>query len=314
MGLGAFLVISGLWVGILSDKYGEFTISTSSEYNHAIQGPEYDGHPVYYLGLIRPPNPSAVSIWEDPASVRLEDWSPFESWKYFKFQYQIFIWNLNKSLILIEYFSVLSFLIIIISLWFIFRPGVNKSVKERLGYLLVTMFIYIGGYLFIFVESRYLWPIYILLMLNGVYLIFSSYKSNIINLKFRNMLLILFIVSFSIQPCLLLLSYPENQESYNRIEIMKNDYGIHGNIASDGITKEDKYFSWEKTLVICYYLECQYFGIPKETNNSKVLESELLANGIDYYFVWNNSSNEHFSYYKEITNGNINGLEIYGRI
>ncbi len=41
LGLSIFFVISGLWAGIISDKYGKVTISTAGEYNQALVGPEY---------------------------------------------------------------------------------------------------------------------------------------------------------------------------------------------------------------------------------------------------------------------------------
>jgi len=55
IGINCVFLISGLWIGAISDKYGKFTISTAGEYNQGIMGPEYMGyHPLYEVGLIEP--------------------------------------------------------------------------------------------------------------------------------------------------------------------------------------------------------------------------------------------------------------------
>src|SRR5690606_28034311 len=41
LGLALFCVLSGVWVGTISQKYEELTIGTSGEYNHALIGLDY---------------------------------------------------------------------------------------------------------------------------------------------------------------------------------------------------------------------------------------------------------------------------------
>ena len=62
------------------------------------------------------------------------------------------------------------------------------------------MIIYIGGYCLIIPEWRYLWFIFVLLMISSFYIIDWMYKSNVMNLKIRNILLFLLVFSFIIQP------------------------------------------------------------------------------------------------------------------
>ena len=50
---------------IISNKYDKITIGTTGEYNQALIGPNSNGHPIYYQGLLEPPNKNAISIWED---------------------------------------------------------------------------------------------------------------------------------------------------------------------------------------------------------------------------------------------------------
>ncbi len=92
---------------------------------------------------------------------------------------------------------------------------------------------------------------------------------------------------------------------YNLSNILKEDYGVHGNIASN---------IWNETPSIVYYLHGKYYGVTKSNiNNSKELEKELKDNNIDYYFLWNSAADLQLSGYHEITNGKISGLKIYSK-
>ncbi|MEN6551687.1 MAG: hypothetical protein ABFC34_02245, partial [Methanobacterium sp.] len=255
---------------------------------------------------IEPPNPSATSTWENPSLVKLNDWSPFESGEYFEFQLKTIYKTLLQTTIIIEYYSILSLAIIIMSLYLIFRSDTKKSLKDKLIYLMVTIFIYTSGYLLIFIQERYLWPTIILIMLCGFILINSFEKMSNLNRTHRNIFLVILMFSFIFAPAYELFIYPSTDSSgYVLSKTLKNDYGIHGNIASNNL--------WGETLEVTYYLNSRYYGLPKNTNNSQELQNELEASSIDYYFVWGDSNNVNLSDYREITNGKIQGLKIYQR-
>ncbi|MDY9922814.1 hypothetical protein [Methanobacterium sp.] len=303
-GLVVFFIISGLWVVTISQEYSKVTIGTATDYNHEIVGPQYQEHPIYFLGLIKPPNEKAVSIWEDPSTIKLKDWSPFESGEYFMFQLKLLWKNITRAIAFMEYFSLLSILILIVSLVIIFK---TKSIKIRdnLIYLLTTILIYTGGYCLIFVEIRYLWPVCILLLVTGFYLIHSMYETRILNSKLRNIFLMILMVSFMVTPTYELVSYVSTDNQIPVLsDTLKNDYNIQGNIASNDM--------WAETLCISYYLGARYFGLTKNSNYP--MEEELESNHIDYYFVWGADDGIILSNYKEITGNRIKNLRIYSRL
>ncbi|HHY00474.1 MAG TPA: hypothetical protein GX531_03765 [Methanothermobacter sp.] len=313
LGLVVFLAVSGLWIGVISSKYDKITIGTANEYNYAIISPEYNKqHPVYFLGLIKPPNDSATSTWEEPSLVKINHWSPFESWTNFKFQLHIINENLWYFATLIKYYAAFSLAIITLSLYLIFKPKTEKTFRNRLIYLTMTFFLYPMGYLIFFVQERYIWPIIILVMFCGFYLISKLHQDQ--KLKYRNIFLIILIVSFTITPTYLLLNYNSSEKddtaSIYLAKKLKNDYGIQGNIASNIPSNE----LWEDTNRIAFYLDSQYYGIPKDTENFTELEKELKANDIDYYFVWGDAGNVYLFDYREITNGKIENLRIFQKI
>lgn len=304
-GFVVFFIISGLWIGTISSKYGELTISTAKDYNHEIIGPEYQlQHPVYFLGLIKPPTENAISVWEEPSITQLDDWSPFESWEYFEFQIKILEKNIFRSFAYIEKFSSLSIIIILVSLFLIFKTE-SKKARIDLIKLLMTIFIYIGGYSLIFVEQRYLWPVSSLLLLTGFYLVNYFYEHK--NLRFRNILLICLMFSFVVTPILELTVYASSDHPIPELSAtLKNEYHIQGNIASNN--------NWGETVCISYYLESKYFGLTKNNSNSSTLNEELVSNNIDYYFLWGADYNLNLSSYKEITGNKIKNLKIYSKL
>ncbi len=297
LGLTVFLVLSGIWVVLISDKYHELTIGTSGTYNQNLVGQESHGHPPLYQGLIAPPNNYALSSWEDPTYFKMNSWNPLDSIKSFIFEFNI-IWNniIKTGYILLE-FSVLSLLILVVTMIFIFKYKKDKVSRRKLMYLLITILIYSGGYCLIYVESRYLLIISILILLMGLYLIETSYKNEFFNQNIKNLLLIFLIISFLIMPFNELNNNINVGKTYHDLGYdLKDNYSIHGNIASND--------QWYVSLILAYYLNDKYYGQTQKETSLNDLKTELKNNNIDYYFEWG-SSNQTDLPYNEITGGKL---------
>jgi hypothetical protein len=313
LGLSIFFVISGLWAGIISEKYGELTISTSGAYNQALVGPEYKDNimdtgisPIYYVGLIKPPNTDSISIGDDYTYLKLNQWSPFNSWKNMKYELNLIGANILYTFNILESFMSSAFIILILITYLIFRSKLDKLSKNILKYLLLTMLIYMGGYCLITPEWRYLWFIFVLLMFSGFYILDRLYKSKTINLTMRNIFLVFFIFSLIFQPTIQAVHFAnQHDNSYNLSNILRQSYGIHGNLASN------KYLQMD---TISYYLNAKYYGVNRKTNSSLELANELKDNNIDFYFLWDTDKDLNLSSYHEITDGKIAGLKIYSKI
>lgn len=306
LGLIVFFTISGIWMGIISAKYGELTTGTTGTYTQALISPQLQGQqPMYYQGLLKPPHKNAISVWEDPSYIKMESWSPFESWTYFKYQINLIFQNIRYILNIIESFSLLSILIIIGSILFIIKSSTSAS-KNKIIYLLITIILYSAGYSFILVEPRYLWFICILLILMGGCLLNISFKNYHLSNSMKKALLILLVFSFIITPInSLITGYNAEENIYQLGETLKTDYNLHGNIASNA--------QWELTIYLVYYVGGIYYGQTKETTNYSELKKELNENNINYYIIWGDSKENAYlsSHFKEITNGNIDYLRIY---
>ena len=310
LGLTVFFLISGLWIGTISDKYGKFTISTAGEYNKDIMGPEYSGntpfHPLYEVGLIEPPTSYSTSIWGEPSFTKMKHWSPLDSMDTIQYEFKLIVENIFISFLLIETFFIISIFIIISALIVILKSNVDKLSKRRILYLITTIFIYIGGYTLVVVEWRYFWFIFVLMMFTAFYMVNTLFENKLINFKMRNILLIILILAFVLQPiCELFLFADDEDLDYTLSNNLKN-LGIQGgNLASNE--------EWVSMNGIAFYLDSKYYGIPKKTDNITNLEKELSDNHIDYFFVWNDA-NFVMPGYKEITGGKIRDLKVYSKI
>lgn len=304
MGFLVFLLISGVWIGLISSKEANLTFGTSGEYNQALVGPESNGFPQFHQGLSAP--------GEIDQQKALKQWSPFESWSNFTFQIRLIWNNLWQTLSIYQYFSCLSVLIIICSLLILIRPFkkfASRGNREIIIFSLITLLIYSGGYLPVLVEDRYLWPMYLLLILMGgfiISLIFKNLpsKSNHLNLL-KGVILILFAISFILMPVNSLhTNLGTGKDIYALGETLKTQYGVQGNIATN-----DRLIN---TQFLSFYLNTTSFGQSKKDISDAELQLQLEKYNIDYYFVWGNSA-PHLVGYTEITEDKIRDLRIYKR-
>lgn len=292
LGFLLFFAISGIWMGVISQKEGALTYGTSGEFNHNLMGPDSSkGWTTQYLG---------------ESSVKIQPWSPFSSWYYFKYQLNLILTNTLEMIDKFELFSYLSIIILLSYLLFFIKP-IKKILNDDRFYPFLTVVIFCAGYSTILVEERYLWIIYILLLLMGGYLLNKLFKSNFFSNR-KNILLLtkiiilpIFMISFVMMPISFLHeNVNADADVYNLSNTLETQYNIHGNIASDDNER--------KMLYISYYLGTKYLGQTKKENITE-LQKDLSKNNINFYFVWNNSNN--YPSNNEITGGKIKGLKIY---
>ncbi|NYB26384.1 MAG: hypothetical protein HVN34_03465 [Methanobacteriaceae archaeon] len=305
LGLSIFFIISGAWIGVISDKYGYLTIGTSGGYNYEIVGPESQGQAWSYQGLMKPPNNSAVSAWEDPSIYKMNSWSVFSSGDNFKHQLNL-IWKNSVSILRIFVnYSILSLIILIGAILFVIKTD-SKESRRKITCLLVTILIFSVFYIFIVVENRYLWLVYILTMITGIYLINHFYNVDKLKKFGRNILLAFLLTSFIVTPVMnLAITFNVGYDEYLLSQSLENVYNVKGNIASND--------EWELSLYQAYYLNSKYYGTTINNEDVNSVNDQLTSNEIDYYLVWGDNGGYQLSDYEEITNGKISWLKVYSR-
>ena len=310
LGLTVFFIISGAWSTVISEKYHHITFGTSGKYNFEESGPLQHGSPIWN-GLMKPPNNKSVSAWEDPSYFKMKSWNPLDSWKSFIYLLNLMANNFLKLIGYFQQFTYFSMIILVIYLSFLFKP-LRKLVSTNGGqiYPILTIILFCAGYLIIFVEFRYFFITYILIILMGGYLLNILSKTRFLNKWGTFLLLLLFVISLIVVPVSSLVNNQYIGQDYYTMSNSIVKYNVHGNIASN-----DKY---RDSLNIAYYLNAHYYGRATNSTTKKPmtdaeLEKSFKEYNIDYYFFWGNSNTngDLLKKYKEITNGTIKGLKIY---
>ncbi len=165
-----FLLISASWIILLTNKYGELTISKSGTYNMSLQGPELWNperkmHPTIFEGLFPPANETASSAWEDPSLYPIKKWNPLST-AYDRDHYLFII----KNNILSFYYGHIKrqtgvIVLLLLLIYFFYHLKKKLAINPDITFLLITAFIYTGGYMLIFPMNRYLWPVSIIMII-----------------------------------------------------------------------------------------------------------------------------------------------------
>ena len=306
-GLFIFILISSVWVALISCKYGYLTIGTAAKYNNfLIIENVYPNlhHPMHYIGLLSPPNETAISIWEDIGVINWETWSLFDSLELFKHQISIILQNILFSFYLIITFSFFSPFILFISFSQVIKNKSLPDLQKIIHTLLIIIILY-SGYLFLIVDRRYIWISCILLLILGIKILNFYFNSFTMSEYIKRTVLFIFLSSFLFFPLIKL---------YTNININKDIYNIYNNTKLYNINGRFASNSrWHDSLYLSFYNGWQYFG-EQGSLTSVNLKNQLEESNIDYFLLWEKSKKDKLEYlnnYEEITKGKIKDLKIY---
>lgn len=309
-GVAVFAVISGVWIGLISNKYGELTFGTSGKTTYgAAAGGGRGSLGVYTEGFLEPPNATAINIWEDPSYLKTPPREPLGTAVFIEEQLKITAGNTQAIGSIFMDFSILSIAIGIAYLLFWlrrFNKTIVRTIPAEVLYPTIATVLFSGGYSLIWVQARYLWVVCIMLMLMGGYVLSRLFENKFFTKTRQAALLVIFFLSFAVPALKELEAYANRGKGiYSLSEVLKSRIGQGQKIASNT--------NWPSTLYLAYYLGCKYYGVPKENITGAMLNSDLGKYGIDYFFAWGGTAGDYrlLSNYKEITGGGIPGLQIY---
>jgi hypothetical protein len=303
LGIGVFILTSAIWISLISNKYGYFTISTSGSYNHAIFGPHSLGHPMTYMRLIDPPNKTAISVWEDVSYVKIQNWSVFDSYSTLMFELKKIIKNIFQICSILNVFSFLSITLIFVASVFLLEKG-KRLVSHNIFILIVFLVIMFTSYSMLFIEPRYIWLSNIIIIMIGAKLFDILFKIFSLKKISKIVLVTVFVVSFSLNPLWAIYCGCNTGKNIFNLNKIIYSLNIHGRIASTG--------NWQSSLFLSFYNNWYYYGDtykPEELEMKNELENKM----IDYYLVWKpyEQKIKFIERYEELTNGKIDELKIY---
>jgi len=288
-----------IWINALHAKYGNWMIGSAGQYNMAI-GSESSGHIHRINGLIELPNESAVVAWEDPT---FYEYTPMHlSLKTGEHFLSIGLKNLQATIIAFTNISILSFAILAFYFLMQIYDRSNKQKNEtskflinifeflkslftkKEWFLLFSFLLFIGGYLPVHANIRYLSFAVVLLIIMGGIGLQKILETSFFADKFRTqMFILIYVASFAFYPCI---------ELVNNANTGRYQYNIAKSIEKC-FTKENirvaTNLNWHDTLYIVDQLNGKYLGKTKSAEINYELLTELKEYNIEQFIFWNNN-------------------------
>jgi hypothetical protein len=279
LGILIFIVIITPWIISLNKKYHIVTIATVGRYNYYVYMLQTKDPP-FEQGFIEPFNEGDTSSWDDPSYYQLKSASHSPS-----LDHEITLIYSHINLILNSFtrFSLLSNVIIGNIFLLILLYFKEILYRKNLFLLLLTWLVYPAGYIIIHLEERFILINEVLIILAGGYLLSLLFKDKCIGRLSRKIVLVLFIMSFSIS-FLNHLNHNKytGKNIYDESKILKEKYNIKGKAGSDIIL-------WPRILEISYYLNLKYYGVSKPHSTFAELKRDFERYELDYYFLCDRS-------------------------
>jgi hypothetical protein len=327
-GLIVFGALAAPWIGLISAKYGKFTIGTTGDYNYRIGGPMSLSHP-HYQYLIPPPSEGAVSSWHEPSPARVPAWSPLASSFNLRHQLRLMVFNIKEMIGHQRFTSVLiPTILVVYAAIGLSLAGAGNLARWFLP--LITALIYPVPYLLVTVVDRYLWLVDLIYLLMGISALNYIFTHASLSRSARAFLLVLFCGSFAYAPLRNLQGLRNaGKRDHELSRTIAAKYGIQGRLASCG--------DFIDSLSLAYRLGLPYYGstgkaadeewvsgvhnpdyqrakelVPPRSDSD--IERQLNEYAIDYYLVWTDKSAPLPSFVQnleDVTRGEMPELRIY---
>lgn len=294
VGLLAFVAIAGPWVAVVSRTYGRFTIGTTAAYQASLAAGQGSLTRVY--GLTPPPNPTAVSAWEDPTAALKRGGTPAAAaasrpavpegtrpsagtprLSAFARMSRSLVHNSRHLGAVMLRFSVLSPLILVgLASMIVSRPA--GPLRDRALLLLGTILLYPSGYLLIFLVPRYLWLLTFLLAASAGLLTMAPWWPT--RPLARAWLAAVLLASFAAWPCWVVARLWNNvlEETPAVAARLAPDIPAGARIASDA--------EWGISNSIAYHLGCRYHGMAAPGMPAETEAGLLGEQQVGVFFAW----------------------------
>jgi len=303
-GFAVFGLVAGAWVAVVSVRCGELTIGTAGRHNFALVGPDAGAYAAGRRGLAEPPNASAVSSMENPAR-RLgnESWHPVRSARALGYELRRVVGNAGSAAARLSKMSafaapvLLAYVVLVLAGWGGVRGG-------RRVLPLAAAAVYVTGVVLTIVESRYLWPISLVLLLMTAEIATELVRMRVFAGWRAWLVIAVFVASFAVSPLSGLADKAGQEDLHREGDALRAAVAQGSRVASHGDRKG--------TLYLCFYLKARYYGDTEE-NPPENLEKELSKFRIDYFLVWGERPAElgFLEKYRRIEVAGVEGLGVY---
>jgi len=272
LGLAVFMAACAPWIAVVSTQVHRPAISSASEWNRRLVGPDSPGFPQFYR-LFPPSSPHAISMWENPSPSLLPEWSLIDPPRNLKHELRLIVTNLRGLFAILNHVSVFGLAVLFgLLLWGISRDRTSDILWLQ---ILLTVALLPIGYVFVTLRDRYGWNDRYLWVAIFLLLLTAFLDLRIIGGAFSKLGLYLAItgvgLSFSVGPMLDLIRGRNNGRAlYEAAVGLKSSIPAGSRLASCG--------QWNDGLGLAYFLNTQYYGVNGITADEVEFRSILNPN------------------------------------
>ncbi|MEO6527719.1 MAG: hypothetical protein ABIP93_13895 [Gemmatimonadaceae bacterium] len=288
-GFLVFTALVAVWVGALYAKYQIVTLGITGKYNYQIVGPEARDRPILQIGFDAEPRPGNTSVWEDPADFYrvpsaleccLKPWSALASARDLKHQLKLIKGNVAITMEDFQLFSSLSYAVILLCALLCIPRREDARAHLPILLALVTLLLYPAGYVLVFSDERYLWPmLFLLIAMSGYLLQVASATPFLANVRRRQLLALVLALSFVKIPMSKLFRAREFGRNTSLMVAALRGTDLRGKrLASNA--------DYGASDIIAYYSGAQYLGQKRPGITKEQVSAELRRARVDFYLVW----------------------------
>ncbi len=274
------------FVAVISIKYHQPTINNAGTFDWNVYGIHGQGtQPIDNYGPLAPPNPTAISAWEDPTFLasKRADWSPFESRAAATYFFKKLWWpNFNAIFSIFRGFGAyvsFAFIILIIGC---FRRGIYQDDSLIFTTILVVA---IAAYSLIFIDARYLWGEAVLALIATAMFLSNLYKRKLftqLQIIVAAVIICGIMVLGTIQA--LIGSRHLGKDEYDVATSLQVFLPAGSHIMSD---------QFAKTFPICYQLHLRCYNVlSPPTTNTEAYTRQLQHFGVAYFLDFHSRDND----------------------
>lgn len=278
LGIGSFLLLAAPWIYALYDKYHFFTIGYSGQLN--IQAHLFAHQEIREPLVQPPPYPDSPCCWEDP-------WFypsgvvPGQSFFSFDILLRMVRLFLTNSMRAISAFTEISFLSTAIVCCLVVY--VVKKRTWLFTVFLLTIVLLPLGYMFVFIEIRYLWALTFLLLISGAVLVQQGWQLAGVQKRWQLAGWCIFFGSFLIYPINFLKDARGGGKEVFTLAEELREKGINGKFMIDA---SQDYSTIEK---LAYLTGNQFYSLTRTNYSDGELLSAMHDKEINYFFFFYNT-------------------------
>jgi hypothetical protein len=303
-GIAVCVVISGVWIAVLSAKYHRIVVNSAARLVWDVRNSPSMRNPINDIGFITPPNPSAVSVWEDLSGVKV--FRAGMERKRFPELAAVRFKVLRDTIGYWRQFSVFSLAALFFVLVWWLSAGADAHPRRIVGSLLFFIGVYTGGYCLINSDYRYFYLCFILVLLCSLIIVNAYWRSWPVPGWMKTTAVISFLGLMLAQPVYSIEHDPHRLRRNYRDALLLGAAGVRGRIASSG--------GWSRMMYTAFFTDSRFYGLAKPGISGEELVGELRRFSIDYYFYWEKPGEkapDALDVFEEVGHGLVPGLRVF---